>query len=280
MKGVKSLYKIGVNLTEGCTLPGGEAAMQALSPEIVFDALLESDPSTHSAQVPLFLNTVVDLNQRLKSVVQNAQAQGHVTLVTGGDHALAIGSIAGAMQPNTRVLWIDAHGDCNTPESSLTQRIHGMPLATLMHHGHTDLVALVAVPLDPSDVLLIGTRDLDEAEKQLMARWGVRHLSMERIKTLGMNWLEREVMSFLNSAPHVHISFDCDSMDPAQYPGVNTAVAGGFSWNEVEPLMEQLIALPTLRSMDIVEFNPTRDNGQTKALILELHRRLERKLNA
>jgi len=270
MKDMKPIVRVGVNLVEGCTITGGETAIERLSEDLAFAHVLETNPKLHAHETPLYLRTIVDLSQRLKAQVQAIHQANQFPLVFGGDHALAIGSIAGSLCEDLAVLWIDAHGDCNTPDSSTTQRIHGMPLATLMHHGHPDLVALSAYPIPAQNVLLIGVRDLDEAETRLMNQWGVRYIRMSDIHEYGIPWLTHEVLAFTHKHQALHISFDCDSMEPSLYPGVNTDVADGFVYKELQPLLSQLLSLPQLRSMDIVEYNPVRDNGATHRLILTL----------
>ena len=270
MKVMRPIVRIGVNLVEGCTISGGEKAIEHLSQDLHFTHHLKVNQELMQAELPLFLHAVKDLNARLKQQVQAVKTQGKFPLVFGGDHALAIGSIAGSMHADTAVLWIDAHGDCNTPESSNTQRIHGMPLATLLHQGHPDLVALVDQPIKAKNILMVGVRDLDEQEEKQMVEWGVRFISMPEIRHHGLKWLYDEVMCFVQDKPNLHISFDCDSMNPKHYPGVNTAVEGGFEFKELHPLFEQLFALDQLSSMDIVEYNPTRDDGHTHQLIIEI----------
>ncbi len=276
---MKTIRKIGVVLKEGCDIEGGQFAIDALQKHITMDDVVRLDERLIKDQDPLYLDAVVDLNEHLKASVKEAYDQGEFPLVFGGDHALAIGSITGVAQAEHSVLWIDAHGDCNTEESSDSKRIHGMPLAVVQGHGHPSLTDLVDHPIEARNILLVGIRSLDDAEEELMKQWGVRWLTMEEIRRQGLEWMHHEVMLFAKQAKHLHVSFDCDSMDPMHYPGVNTPVRGGFVSDEILPLLENVLSLDTISSMDIVEYNPTRDpNFDTLNLIQAITKLLETQL--
>ena len=276
---MKTIRKIGVVLKEGCDIEGGQFAIDALQKHITMDDVVRLDEKLIKDQDPLYLDAVVDLNQHLKASVKDAYDQGEFPLVFGGDHALAIGSITGVAQAEHSVLWIDAHGDCNTEESSDSKRIHGMPLAVVQGHGHPSLTDLVDHPIEARNILLVGIRSLDDAEEELMEQWGVRWLTMEEIRRQGLEWMHHEVMLFAKQAKHLHVSFDCDSMDPMHFPGVNTPVRGGFVSDEILPLLENVLSLDTISSMDIVEYNPTRDpNFDTLNLIQAITKLLETQL--
>lgn len=273
---MKTIRKIGVVLKEGCDIDGGQLAIEALQKHIYMDDVVQLDRLLIKEQDPLYLDAVVDLNEHLKASVKEALVLGEFPLVFGGDHALAIGSITGVATEDHSVLWIDAHGDCNTHESSDSKRIHGMPLAIVQGHGHSALTNLVDHAIKPRNILLIGIRSLDQAEEDLMTQWGVRWVTMEEIRVQGLEWLHNEVMIFAHQAKHLHVSFDCDSMDPLHFPGVNTPVRGGFIAAEIMPLLEDVIKLEQLSSMDIVEYNPKRDpNFDTMNLILTITKMVE-----
>jgi arginase len=276
---MKTIRKIGVVLKEGCDIEGGQFAIDALQKHITMDDVVRLDERLIKDQDPLYLDAVVDLNEHLKASVKEAYDQGEFPLVFGGDHALAIGSITGVAQAEHSVLWIDAHGDCNTEESSDSKRIHGMPLAVVQGHGHPSLTDLVDHPIEARNILLVGIRSLDDVEEELMKQWGVCWLSMEEIRRQGLEWMHHEVMLFAKQAKHLHVSFDCDSMDPMHFPGVNTPVRGGFVSDEILPLLENVLSLDTISSMDIVEYNPTRDpNFDTLNLIQAITKLLETQL--
>lgn len=263
------IKRIGVELKEGCDIQGGDLAIKALQDALVFEEIISINPTYLKNEDPLYISAVTDLNYRLKHTVSSVLNKGHFPLVFGGDHALAIGSISATLTPDTGVLWIDAHGDCNTVESSPSHRIHGMPLAILQGHGHPRLTAMNDLVLKAKDILQVGIRSLDDDEQALMDRWGVRYITMVDIKTKGYAWMIKEVDAFVASHQRIHVSFDCDSVDPKDAPGVNTPYKNGLSLSDVMTLLKSLDYTKVF-SMDIVEFNPTRDNGQTKAMILAI----------
>ena len=261
------IKRIGVELKEGCDISGGDMAIKSLQDLLDFDEILSIDPSLLKKEEPLYLGAVRDLDQRLKTAVKETLSQGHFPLVFGGDHALAIGSIAGTLTPETGIIWIDAHGDCNTVESSPSHRIHGMPLAVLQGHGHPALTALNDVVLKAKDILQIGIRSLDEQEEIQMRLWGVRFITMEDIKKHGFSWMMGELKAFEEAHSRLHVSFDCDSIDPKEAPGVNTPAKNGLSLSDVSAILQSL-EFEKVSSMDIVEYNPLRDNGKTKAMVI------------
>lgn len=268
---MKKIKRIGVVLKEGCDIDGGQYAMDHIKQTIKLDTIVALNQDLIRSQNPLYLDAVVDLNVRLNHVVQEAQNEGYFPLVFGGDHALAIGSISAVAQENHAIVWIDAHGDCNTVESSESKRIHGMPLAVLQGYGHPDLIKIVKQKIQSDNIILIGIRSLDLEEERLMNQWGVHWITMLDIRKHGIDWLNVQVNRFIQTKEHLHISFDCDSMDPALFPGVNTPVNDGFKPYEIFPLIKHVLNHPGISSMDIVEFNPSRDQGSTLALIKTLN---------
>lgn len=208
------IKRIGVTLKEGCNIEGADLAIKSLADMLDFDEIISIDPSQIRNEKPLFLNAVSELNGRLKQCVHTLYELGDFPLVFGGDHALAIRSIAGSLTPETGVLWIDAHGDCNTVISSPSQHIHGMPLAVLQGHGHPQLTLLNNTIIKAKDILQVGIRSLDEQEAIQMQEWGVHTITMKDINTHGFDWMIKEVQLFIADHPKIHISFDCDSIDP------------------------------------------------------------------
>lgn len=268
---MKTIKRIGVVLKEGCDIDGGQHAMQVLSQAIQLDTIIEVNQALVKSQNPLYLDAVVDLNKRLNLEVKKAKDEGYFPLVFGGDHALAIGSISAVAEESHAILWIDAHGDCNTVESSESKRIHGMPLAVLQGYGHVDLLNMVKQKIESDNIMLIGIRSLDVEEEKLMKEWGVHWITMSEIRKQGIDWMNEQVNRFIQDKKHLHISFDCDSMDPALFPGVNTPAKDGFKPYEILPLIKHVLCHPGISSMDIVEFNPTRDQGATLELIKTLN---------
>jgi len=228
----------------------------------------------------LHLNTLYDFLARLKQEVTVANEEGEFPLVYGGDHSLAIATIAALDNKNRGILWIDAHGDCNTHLSSESKRIHGMPLAIAQGHGHPKLLEIVGNnTVDSDKILLVGIRSLDEKEEELMTAWGLTWITQDEIDAKGFVWTKDQVKSFLESLDEIHLSFDCDSMDPSICPGVSTPVGGGLTPDQALELVDLGFECASVSSMDIVEFNPVHDQGKTAELILRMDALVQQKLN-
>lgn len=186
----------------------------------------------------------------------------------GGDHAVAIGTVAGATAVGpVGLIWVDAHGDYNTPDSSPSGNIHGMPVAVLTGRGHPDLVELghPGPKLRPQDVVMIGIRDLDAGERNALADSGVTVYTMRDVDELGMATVVRRALTRLNHLGRVHVSFDMDALEPAAAPGVGTPVTGGMTVREAHLLMEILAESGKIASLDVVEINPILDDGNRTA---------------
>lgn len=192
----------------------------------------------------------------------------------GGDHSIAIGTVGGAAGAGpVGLIWVDAHGDFNTPETTPSGNIHGMPVAVLLGRGHPDLVELghPGPKLRPQDVVMIGIRDLDAPERDALAASGVTVYTMREIDELGMATVARGALDRLRHVGRVHVSFDMDAMDPADAPGVGTPVPGGITFREAHLLMELLCESGKITSLDIVEVNPILDvANRTATLAVEL----------
>jgi arginase len=192
-------------------------------------------------------------------------------VVLGGDHSIAIGSVTGcSRRQRTGVVWVDAHGDFNTPGTSPSGNIHGMPLAALCGVGDERLVDLAwpGAKVRPEDVVLIGVRDLDGGEKQLMREAGVTVFTMKEVDRLGLPKIAEETMGRLGALPRLHVSFDADVLDPEIAPGVGTPVAGGLSYREAHLLMELFADSGRVTSLDLVEVNPILDRENRTANLL------------
>ncbi|MFZ2360720.1 MAG: arginase [Anaerolineae bacterium] len=192
----------------------------------------------------------------------------------GGDHSIAIGTVSGAACSGPLgLIWIDAHGDFNTPETSPSGNIHGMPVAALIGRGHPDLVDLgyAGPKLRPQEIAMIGIRDLDAPEREALAGAGIHVYTMRDIDELGMATVARRALSHLNHLPRIHVSLDMDSIDPDVAPGVGTPVPGGLTYREAHLLMEILAESSKTASIDVVEINPILDDGnRTAELAVEL----------
>jgi arginase len=201
---------------------------------------------------------------------RSAVAQGAMPIFMGGDHSMAIGSIGGVTdeQP-AAVIWVDAHGDFNTPQSTITGNIHGMALAALLGEGFPELVNVgrPGAKLHASDIVLIGLRELDPQEKLRLRGSGIKAYTMRDIDERGMAAIAREALGRLEHRARLHVSLDLDGLDPLEVPGVGTTAPGGITYREAQLLMEIIADSGLLRSMDIVEINPILDHSNRTAKI-------------
>ena len=215
-----------------------------------------------------FLQPVVHACERIYAASRQAIADGAVPLVLGGDHSIAVGTIGGASREHrTGVLWIDAHGDFNTPETSPSGNLHGMPLAALCGHGAPELVHLgrPGPKLRPEDIVLFGVRDLDPGERALIQETGVTVCTMRQIDERGIADLAARALERLSAVDRLHVSLDLDVIDPREAPGVGTQVPGGLSYREGHLLMELIAEHGALGSVDVVEVNPILDTRNRTA---------------
>lgn len=196
-------------------------------------------------------------------------------IVLGGDHSVALGSIAGvASFGPTGVLWVDAHADFNTPETSPTGNVHGMPLAALCGLGDQRLASLLGQDkpvLNPENVVLVGVRSVDPGERDMLKKAGVTVYTMKEVDCLGIAHIAEEITAKLAPLPRVHVSLDADVLDPEEAPGVGTPVPGGLSYREAHLFMELLADWGKVTSLDLVEVNPILDRrNRTAQLMVEL----------
>ena len=223
-----------------------------------------------------YIDCILPMARRTAGAVATSLQQGHFPLVIGGDHSIALGSIRGAAKHKKMgLIWIDAHADFNTAETTPSGNIHGMPLAALCGFGDPRLVRLwdEDIPvLDPGRVAVIGARDLDEGEKQNLHKAGVLVLGMEQIDRNGMfQTMEKALARVMQDVDGIYLSFDVDSLDPRHAPGVGTPVSGGLTYREAHLACEMIAETGKLLGMDLVEVNPILDvQNQTAALAVDL----------
>lgn len=222
------------------------------------------------------LSLVAEASKQLAAKVDEIVQSGSFPLVLGGDHSIAIGTLAGVSKhyQNLGVIWFDAHGDLNTEATSPSGNIHGMPLAVSLGIGHTDLVNILgyAPKVKPEHIVIIGARSLDEGEKVLIREKGIRVYTMHEIDRLGMTKVMEECLSYLkNRTDGVHLSLDLDGIDPVDAPGVGTPVIGGISYRESHLAMEMLEEAQIITSAEFVEVNPILDDrNKTAEIAVEL----------
>ncbi len=215
-----------------------------------------------------FLPAVVKTCEAIYEGGRQAVADGYRPLFIGGDHSIAMGTIGGVTHTAPAgVLWIDAHGDFNTPDTSPSGNIHGMPLAALMGYGADELVNLgrEGAKLTAPDVVLIAIRDLDPAERDLLLESGVGIYTMREIDERGIAAVAHEALRQLRHHSRLHISLDMDALDPAEAPGVGTPVSGGLTYREAHLLMEIIADTKKVESVDVVEINPILDERNKTA---------------
>lgn len=225
------------------------------------------------------LEQVVAWNRSVHEAVHATLQQGQLPVLLGGDHALAIGSIAAVAQycreqgKKLLVLWLDAHADANTNTSTPTGNIHGMPVTSLLGIGPDQLTSIGGkVPaLQPDAIRQIGIRSVDREEKQHLHELGLRVYDMRHIDEHGMRVTMEQALSGIDADTHLHVSFDIDFLDPAVAPGVGTAVPGGPTYRETQLCMEMIADTGRLASLDVMELNPACDvRNQTAELVVEL----------
>jgi arginase len=222
------------------------------------------------------LDLVAEKSELLAEKVDNAVQSGAFPLVLGGDHSIAIGTLAGVSKhyKNLGVIWYDAHGDLNTAETSPSGNIHGMPLAVSIGLGHSMLTDIggYAPKVKPENVVIIGARALDDGEKDLIKEIGMKVYTMHEIDRMGMAKVMEETINYLkDKTDGVHLSLDLDGLDPNDAPGVGTPVIGGISYRESHLAMEMLQEAKIITSAEFVEVNPILDEkNKTAKVAVEL----------
>jgi len=222
-----------------------------------------------------YIDCIVPMARRVSGVVATSIQANRVPVVIGGDHSLSVGSIRGAAKhKKLGVIWVDAHADFNTSETTPSGNIHGMPLSALCGMGDPRLTRLwdeTPPILDPTKVAVIGARDLDAGEKRNLREVGVMVMGMEQIDRYGMvTAMEKALAQVSRDIDGIYLSFDMDSLDPRHAPGVGTPVQGGLTYREAHLACELIAETGQLIGMDIVEVNPILDvQNQTALLAVE-----------
>jgi arginase len=227
-----------------------------------------------------YLKPIAATCRALAERVERAMRQGRFPMVLGGDHSVAVGTVNGVAAWHRRtgrrigVIWLDAHTDMNTPETSPSGNVHGMPLACLVGSGPRELTHLrgVSPVLDPRNVVLVGIRDVDLTERPVVRESGVTVFTMRDIDERGMRAVMTDAITIASrGATGIHLSLDMDGIDPDEAPGVGTPVRGGLSYREAHLAMEMLCDSRLLCSMEMVEVNPVLDvANRTAQLAVEL----------
>ncbi len=222
-----------------------------------------------------YLGEILRTCERVADKVAAAREAGQLPLVLGGDHSVAMGTLAGLARGSEPggVLWIDAHGDLNRPETSPTGNVHGMVLAAAMGLGGPafDGSPVPFPSVDPSRVALVGVRSLDDGERALLGELNAAVFTMSDVDRLGIEHAITEALAKIDGPGFVHVSLDMDSLDPDVAPGVGTPVRGGLSYREAHLAMELVAESGLMGSLEVVEVNPILDReNETAKLAVEL----------
>lgn len=291
----KAVSILGVPLGYGTSMAGvdiGPAALRVarLNQRIERLGYLVDDRSDMRLERP---RTYPEENEKLKYVreIKNAceelateveaiLAANHLPLILGGDHSIAIGSFSGAasyykkQQQTLGLIWFDAHADMNTPDSTPSGNIHGMPLAALLGYGAPELVNVAgfAPKVDPRLVAHVGARDIDPGERELIKKLGVRFFTMREIDERGMRACMDDAIAIASGGTGGYaVTFDVDVLDPGDAPGSGTLVRGGLTYREAHLGMEKIAEAGGMRALEIVEINTALDvNNKTAELGVEL----------
>lgn len=233
-----------------------------------------------SARGARCLPEIKQVSVEVAAAVEHALESGSIPITIGGDHSLAIGSITGVSKyyrhrnEQFGLVWFDAHGDINTPDTSVSANIHGMPLAISLGKGEDSLVNLggFSPKVDGQRTVLIGLRDVDPPEKEIIRELGIHAFTMRDLDHIGMGMLSEMALELVGSGiSGIHLSFDIDVMDPDIAPGVTTLAPGGMSYREAQLALTLLAETGLVRSIDFVELNPARDiRNRTAELTVDL----------
>ena len=279
---------IGVPINYGCDKDGAQHGPEKLREKNIVDVIKKYNHSIYdfgNLHVPKvsvadkyayhdkmkYLKPIIEVNTNLAHQVYSALAAGNFPLVIGGDHSLGLGSISGASRfySNLAVVWIDAHGDLNTSETSPSGNVHGMPLAAAMGIGCDSLTDIYfkGVKVKPENVFILGARDLDEGEIQLAKEMNLNLYTMEDIREKGIKATIEEINQRLTSKniEAVHVSFDMDALDSELVPGTGTPVSDGMTIEEVKFVFKRLMDTKLVKSMDLVELNTRLDKDDVTA---------------
>jgi arginase len=223
-----------------------------------------------------YLPQITATCQHLAECVERAADAGKLPLVLGGDHSVAVGTVSGVAQSFRKrgqrigLVWVDAHADMNTPETSPSGNVHGMPLACIIGKGPRELSELYgfAPKVEPANIVLVGIRDVDVREREWVRASGVRYFTMRDIDEKGMRFVMKVAFDLAGAGTNgVHLSFDMDSVDPDEAPGVGTPVRGGLSYREAHLGMEIASDSGLMCSLEVVEVNPVLDVANRTALL-------------
>ena len=223
-----------------------------------------------------YLQEIAETCADVAAAAEKSLSEGFLPLVLGGDHSIAAGVAAGVAnyfrkdKKQIGYLWLDAHGDMNTPESSPSGNVHGMPLAAIMGYGAPELVDLLGFKpkAEPGNIVIVGARDLDAQERKIVKKAGVHVFTMRDIDERGLRDVMSEALKYaMDDTAGIAVSLDMDFVDPADAPGVGTPVRGGVTYRESHLAMEMIADTESMVSLEVVEINPILDEHNRTALL-------------
>ena len=285
---------IGMPLFYGCDRPGVEKGPDILRENNLDKILKKNHHVTDLGNIDVdyieskdkflendklkYLKQVVDANNRLATKVYEALTNNTLPFIIGGDHSLALGSIAGSSKyfgNDLGVIWIDAHGDINTELTSPSGNIHGMPLAASMGIGYDKLTSIFFddYKVKPENVFILACRDLDQGEIELIDRLKINVWNIDEIKNGDLDKIISDLLSMIKekNIKNIHLSYDIDCLDPEYVPGTGTPVDNGLTFEESKKLLKSILGTSLVKSIDFVEYNPELDsNNRTKETCIEL----------
>jgi arginase len=231
-----------------------------------------AETQTSGSEQARFLDEILETSRRVAAEVERARAESLLPLVLGGDHSIAIGTLGGMADGGRGgVVWLDAHGDLNTPETTPSGNVHGMPLAAALGLCGFGADGLNLPALDPERVALVGVRSLDPGEREAVKRLGLAVYTISDLDRRGVEPVIEEALERVSGGAFVHVSVDLDVVDPEFAPGVGDPVRGGLSYREAHLALELVAEAGVLDSLELAEVNPIRDHeNATAGLAVEL----------
>jgi arginase len=223
-----------------------------------------------------YMQEIAETCGDVAAAAEKALSEGFLPLVLGGDHSIAAGVAAGVAnhfrkeKKQIGYLWLDAHGDMNTPESSPSGNVHGMPLAAIMGYGAPELVDLLGFKpkAEPGNIVIVGARDLDAQERKIVKKSGIHVFTMRDIDERGMRDVMSDALKYaMDDTAGIAVSLDMDFVDPSDAPGVGTPVRGGVTYREAHLAMEMIADTESMVSLEVVEINPILDEHNRTALL-------------
>jgi arginase len=223
-----------------------------------------------------YLQEIAETCGDVAAAAEKALSEGFLPLVLGGDHSIAAGVAAGVAnyfrkdKKQIGYLWLDAHGDMNTPESSPSGNVHGMPLAAIMGYGAPELVDLLGFKpkAEPGNIVIVGARDMDAQERKIVKKSGIHVFTMRDIDERGMREVMSDALKYaMDDTAGIAVSLDMDFVDPSDAPGVGTPVRGGVTYREAHLAMEMIADTESMVSLEVVEINPILDEHNRTALL-------------